>query len=354
MGEVALNVVEARNLSGEDRNSYCIVKCENVKEKTDVVESNICPFWNQNFKFKVSGSEKAVTIEVWDKGFMGGDFLGQVSVPFTDNGKAKWYPLQSRGKKGEEISGDLKVKIIVTGSIAQVAKSDLAASSKPRNLEDDPNLDPMERQTRQNIREAEGIAKDSKQTMARVLQKLDETEQIATNTNETLNRQGEQIRGIQSKVDGMQDNMDSVDENVKKIDSLGYSIFRHFAPQKKKDARDTNAELDKKYAKQEKEKEKEQAKGSRGGGEVDASGRSKQNHPKELRVLSDEARQDVEETDEMIDQAGAAVGRLKNLAQAMGTELDKQNDQLGQLHTDVTTTNDRVQKSTRKVNKLAN
>lgn len=346
-----MNVVEARNLSGENRNSYCLVKCESFKEKTEVVEANICPFWNQNFKFKVAGAEKAVLIEVWDKGFMGGDFLGQVSVPFSDNGRSKWYPLESRGKKGENIAGDLKVKIVVTGSIANVAKSELTGSGGGRNQRsaNEDQMDEQTKKTMQTIREAESVAKDSKQTMARVLGKLDETEQIANDTNTMLVKQGEQIKGIQSKVDHMEDTMDAADENLKKIDSLGYSIFRHFVPKKKKDGRDTNAELDKK---QEKEKEKEK-KSERGGGEVGGGAKGRYNHPDELRVLSDDARRDIEETDEMIDQASAGVGRLKNIALQMGTELDEQNKRLEVLDNGVQRTNDRVVKSTKEVNRLA-
>jgi len=359
MGDVSLSIIEARNLAGESRSSYAIVKCEKFKDQTNVVESNICPFWNQTFKFKVSGSDKGVHVEIWDKGWVSGDFLGQVDIPFSDNGRTKWYPLQARGKSGEQISGDLKAKIICTGSIAtSAAKSELTtAGVSPRSprADDDEGGDPVQKQTLQNIREAESTAKESKETMQRALAKLNETEQIATETASTLNAQGEKIRKVQGQVDHIEDTMDQADENLKKIDSLGYTIFRHFMPKKKKDAKDTNAVLDKKETKAQQKAQKKGGSAVSGstdrGGEVVQKARS--NRPEELRVLSEDANRDIEETDEMIDQAAVGVSNLKRLAQSMGEELDRQNDRLESLDSSVNKTNARIQKSSKEVSRLA-
>eukprot|EP01097_Dermamoeba_algensis_P001189 TRINITY_DN1445_c0_g1_i4.p1 TRINITY_DN1445_c0_g1~~TRINITY_DN1445_c0_g1_i4.p1 ORF type:complete len:191 (+),score=56.16 TRINITY_DN1445_c0_g1_i4:551-1123(+) len=189
--------------------------------------------------------------------------------------------------------------------------------------------------------------------MQRTLAKLNETEQIATETASTLNAQGEKIRNIQGKVDHIEDTMDQADENLKKIDSLGYTLIRHFFPKKKKDAKDTNAVLDKKEAKAQ---QKAQKKGGSAvepdrGGETVQKARS--NRPDELRVLSEEANRDIEETDEMLDQAAIGVANLKRLAQGMGEELDKQNQRLGELDNSVARSNARIQKSSKEVSRLA-
>eukprot|EP01098_Paradermamoeba_levis_P007803 TRINITY_DN3248_c0_g1_i1.p1 TRINITY_DN3248_c0_g1~~TRINITY_DN3248_c0_g1_i1.p1 ORF type:complete len:248 (-),score=90.28 TRINITY_DN3248_c0_g1_i1:141-884(-) len=222
------------------------------------------------------------------------------------------------------------------------------------------------------LKDMEDKAADSKKRMQSILRTIDETAQMGQETLVVLNEQGERIRKVQDQVDYIQDNMDRADQTIHKIDSVSYSMYRHFVPEERKPPRNTNAKLD----------EKLQNKGSNSVPASPAPSASSSffsffssSPPKtptttpvpknttplqysyatslpQEEVMTQKTRKDLHETDVMIDDALEGVKKLKGLAIQYGQALDEHNGRLDTLSVGVVRADARVRSANKKVDKI--
>jgi Ca2+-dependent lipid-binding protein len=101
---------------------YLIISFNGQKKRSKIIMQNLNPRWNQKFVFdlpeKPAKDGHKLVIECWDWDMIGSDdFMGIVNlhvnsedIKQTEKSKEEvetWKPLQGRGKKKEEISGDI-------------------------------------------------------------------------------------------------------------------------------------------------------------------------------------------------------------------------------------------------------
>lgn len=78
---------------------------------------------------------------------------------------------------------------------------------------------------------------ESKNIMTRVVQKLNETNEIGTETLATLDHQTEQINQIDNSLNSIRVNIKNADKDINQINSIWYSIYYYFFGKKKTDTR---------------------------------------------------------------------------------------------------------------------
>mmetsp|Transcript_9249 Transcript_9249/g.38033 ORF Transcript_9249/g.38033 Transcript_9249/m.38033 type:complete len:913 (+) Transcript_9249:141-2879(+) len=84
-----VQVVEARNLApkgiGGTSNPYIKVQMGKKKKKTKTMNKTLQPVYNELFEFKLtSSSEKELVLVAWHKDKMNSQFLGKVTLPYTE------------------------------------------------------------------------------------------------------------------------------------------------------------------------------------------------------------------------------------------------------------------------------
>lgn len=201
--------------------------------------------------------------------------------------------------------------------------------------------------TKEQIREAEALAKSSKETMQRVLSRAEETRKVAAGTLETLGQQGEQIRRIQASQDRIHTNTDTANRHIRSIESVGGQL-QNALTSDTPTRYDSNAKLDKR----EKEMRLQAAHGKedKKAKKVTLKGK-KEELPEELGILSKEAQQDVRDTDRMLDTLQGSLSDLKLMALNMGAEVAVQNERLDALNRSSTDNRARLQATNARVKK---
>jgi len=126
--KLKVSVIAGRSLAGQtNSNIYCEVMVLDKKgeklgrnKNSRVVRFSSTPKWDERLEFDASANEfSGLFIRCWDKHTFRRDrFMGQVTIklnPEVLRGEAlidDWFPLSQRGgKKKEEVSGDLQLRI---------------------------------------------------------------------------------------------------------------------------------------------------------------------------------------------------------------------------------------------------
>ncbi|KAI9474253.1 MAG: C2 domain-containing protein [Benjaminiella poitrasii] len=120
------------------------MRVNNKKYKTKPIKQTLNPVWNTHFDIHVSPKKKPshLTFTVWDKDTLGRDFLGEVTIPFTNifdrnnhgvsdgvprnyndpNNHESYFQLAKR-KESNNVSGDICLKFgIVEEHIGDVKR----------------------------------------------------------------------------------------------------------------------------------------------------------------------------------------------------------------------------------------
>ncbi|KAI9207931.1 phosphatidylserine decarboxylase-domain-containing protein [Polychytrium aggregatum] len=145
MSTLRIQIISGRNLMAKDRGGtsdpYAILKLGDQSHKTQVINKTVQPTWNASFDLIVTSVLHFSTIQitVWDKDFIGRDFLGQITIPIVDfqsyfpvlpfddpKNIPVWHPLLPRDPK-EEITGDIQLKVGFVGPIQEDLKKLLSA-----------------------------------------------------------------------------------------------------------------------------------------------------------------------------------------------------------------------------------
>lgn len=323
--------------------------------ETEVLVRSSNPKWNQSFSFRVPSVEAdalgELSITVYDtndkKKRKSHLFLGEVRFHMADYCDVKFdyteprkYRLQGRGKKAEPVKGDLEVKIgmILPGSNRKKL-SKLKRAAGVRQQQEDMTTDEL-------IDEAEAVADASHATSERALRQALETRRVGGDILDNLGDQGKQLQRIQNKVDDVDALQDQEEDHLREIESPLGALKN--AIMGKKRYRNTNKKVAKTEEKMSKRKQHQRKKQQQQVAKEHK--KMEKRHPKasetqpyqpDLSVLSDEHQRRVEETDGNIDQIGAVVQDMKELAVAIGDEIEKQQPQLETLTDTVLEAKDR-------------
>eukprot|EP00002_Diphylleia_rotans_P001016 TRINITY_DN10556_c0_g1_i10.p1 TRINITY_DN10556_c0_g1~~TRINITY_DN10556_c0_g1_i10.p1 ORF type:complete len:1388 (+),score=278.91 TRINITY_DN10556_c0_g1_i10:174-4166(+) len=112
-----VGVIEARNLLAADRQGtsdpYCKVTIQGKSQKTEIIDAQLNPTWNQTLVFKgITEVKGTIMIEVLDHDkFSTDDSLGIVEIPLADTREEvldQWYDLKPKSK-GAEARGSVHI-----------------------------------------------------------------------------------------------------------------------------------------------------------------------------------------------------------------------------------------------------
>jgi Ca2+-dependent lipid-binding protein len=122
--KVQVVVSEARDLVAADRGGtsdpFAVAQIAGLRAvKTKVVKKTLDPKWGETLVLKVpSGNTEPLRIQVYDHDQFGSnDFLGEIIIPLDvmDVGQVvdKWYDLEPRQGKDDEVSGSIHLQIVM-------------------------------------------------------------------------------------------------------------------------------------------------------------------------------------------------------------------------------------------------
>lgn len=183
---------------------------------------------------------------------------------------------------------------------------------------------------------------DSLRSARNSLAMLHGTKEVAADTLQALDAQGEQIKNMQADVDHVLHNEAIAERHLRSIASIWGSFCNWFRPHPVA-PNHVRENTDKKSDKKQ-EKSKRQNSGVKtlfAGDIVDTT-----------KMSSDSANK-IRETDDVLDQMGPALDDLLAMAKEMGSELNKQNQDLQVLTETTIDANTGVKKQTRETRRLA-
>jgi len=136
-GQLFLSVLSGHGLAAKDRSGtsdpYCVVKFNNQKYKTSVVQKSLDPEWQDaDYYFEVPKSATEGTIEVlcYDYDVIGkDDSMGKASIKFSSlspDGKVEEEKHKLVPLKKEAVSGTLKLRVAYVSSEFAIANEKIA------------------------------------------------------------------------------------------------------------------------------------------------------------------------------------------------------------------------------------
>mmetsp|Transcript_20021 Transcript_20021/g.50799 ORF Transcript_20021/g.50799 Transcript_20021/m.50799 type:complete len:488 (-) Transcript_20021:115-1578(-) len=143
--ELCVVIDSGKDLAAKDSNGlsdpYCTVNWRNKKFRTRVCKATLCPVWKECFflgDFDPTKNE-VLEVEVWDKDrFASDDFMGRVRLVMSNFDKVglrkEMYPLQTRGRDKEEVSGQLRLEFIVKSKDLAVPQKAAAPTKKGKEM----------------------------------------------------------------------------------------------------------------------------------------------------------------------------------------------------------------------------
>jgi len=124
---LSVTILSGRNLVSKDSNGlsdpYVVVHLldsngnvdKKSKQKSSVNEKTLNPVWEgEILRLETKNDTSGLEVSVWDQDKIGSDeFMGQFVIPASEltsgSIKQKWYTLQSRQGKEDEVTGDLSI-----------------------------------------------------------------------------------------------------------------------------------------------------------------------------------------------------------------------------------------------------
>eukprot|EP00026_Physarum_polycephalum_P005577 Phypoly_transcript_05612.p1 GENE.Phypoly_transcript_05612~~Phypoly_transcript_05612.p1 ORF type:complete len:602 (-),score=84.00 Phypoly_transcript_05612:29-1834(-) len=120
-GQLLIEVVEGRALAVKDisgtSDPYCVLKIGKQISKTNIVEKNLDPVWNEAFSFEIITQMYSFIVEVFDWDALSKDDpMGMVQINMKsledENPHDEWYTLVPQ--KNEKVSGQIRLKLQYT------------------------------------------------------------------------------------------------------------------------------------------------------------------------------------------------------------------------------------------------
>lgn len=222
--------------------------------------------------------------------------------------------------------------------------------NRKTNPFDDDSEDEFEQVNRDEIRSQMQQARDrTLDSTKRSLALIEDSHDIAIQTGEELQCQGEQLNRIERNLDKIQSDMSIANRHIKSVNSVFGAIGNYFkkAPKPKDTSpqsspgsglSDLQADASLYYRTRDSESRGYEA-GARGSGQFQRSAFSSRDpHEREIEAN--------------LDLVSRGLGRLKEDALILGGEIERQNDQLGRLGGKADTAYNTVEESDKKVRRI--
>jgi len=122
-GQLILEVVAGRSLPVKDvtgsSDPYCKIKVGEQESKTNIMEKNLDPVWNEEFYFKVSPQLAYFSIKMFDWDMIGKDDpMGMIRISFSELADEclhdDWWQLKPQ--KAEKVSGYIHLRVQFTSA----------------------------------------------------------------------------------------------------------------------------------------------------------------------------------------------------------------------------------------------
>jgi len=364
-GTLEVVVYRGRNLAGKknDEKPTSSVEIKLGKEAvgTRVVENNSNPQWNTVHRFEnidITNSKLALELTLRDKKEK---FAGRIRVPISENLNnpdlpehkkfrlEQWFPiLDKKLNEDPSITGDIQVKMRFLSKDELKEKEDAKARAqekvqqesanqrdkllegkkpkpmiRPVNLNDDLPAGPVDNivdeQTQQVLQQTERVRQESRDSTIRTMQKINEAQEVGTQSLEKLDRQGEQLRRIVGDSEQIEDDMKIAARNIRGIKSIWGAFANKFSKSPSGGRRQRSGAKDRENSVKEEEVVGPSA------AEVFGAAQYQQ--------LSDEQRKKYEEdaVDRDLEQISSGINNLKSLAMDIGKEIDSQTGTIDKL-----------------------
>ncbi|XP_062325651.1 synaptosomal-associated protein 23-like isoform X2 [Osmerus eperlanus] len=201
---------------------------------------------------------------------------------------------------------------------------------------------------------ANQVTDESLESTRRMLQMAEESRQTGVNTIVMLDEQGEQLKGVEQGMDQINQDMKQAERNLTDLSRCcGLCVCPC--------DRVTSIEHDSRYKRT---WGTGGDNGSAGEGGEDGvvcrqppgvgNGKAPQQQQSAtssgLKRITNDARED--EMEENLDQVGSIIGNLKNMAMDMGTEIEKQNQQIDRINDKADMNKARIDEANQRANKL--
>ena len=383
-GCLLIHVMGARGLAGKDKDKmsdpYCLLKIGSQTFKTQPIERNLAPRWNETFRYEMTESCPDIFLTVWDektKQFMGEVTIsleGPKEIPFQ-LAKEHWHRL--RGKKEAPRTTDIKqmkkqrkaakskakkhdYSDLVSGEVlirlGQKASNDsssgsltsaLMKSNQPVRFED------YEKVALEDIiAEAEQIVDESLQSTERSLRLTHQIRELGFSTLAQLQDQGEKLRHVQEGVIQINADLKQGERELRSISSIGGAImnsmtsrpenykYRHIN-QKKNVVGEISAEDALRYQLDDPHR-------SLAGSSADAYSTRQMLRDGAFDQLSAGAQHSMLRTEDNLDEISAALDDISMMSKQMGAEIQEHNRMLEELGPAVARTTERTKRAANK------
>ncbi|TPX61259.1 hypothetical protein SpCBS45565_g07296 [Spizellomyces sp. 'palustris'] len=213
--------------------------------------------------------------------------------------------------------------------------------------EDFDNTDWLQRKTKK-------VQNDSLHSTRRALQRLNETDAIATSNLTKLNQQSEQLYKVNSRLESAEQHVKVSDSKADHLKSLNrYFFLPSFGGKKAREREDAakreNAERstrDESALSRDRQARDERFQSVRNANYM-SSTRGMYSTPQGIERDDTE-----EEIDNNLDQISSGLMRLKMMSQSMNTELDSQKDMIGRISDRTDRTGEKIRTTTRKIERI--
>ncbi|KAJ0008641.1 hypothetical protein NQD34_016056 [Periophthalmus magnuspinnatus] len=212
------------------------------------------------------------------------------------------------------------------------------------------NMDDMT--VEQMTMRANQVTDESLESTRRMLQMAEESKQTGANTMVMLDQQGEQLRHVEEGMDQINHDMRTAEKNLTDLSKCcGLCV----CPCDRVSSIEHDSRYKKTWGTSDGEGDSNssgvvsrQPSGVRNGqaGQVNAS----QPSGPYIKRITNDARED--EMEENLEAVGGIIGNLKNMAQDMGNEIDKQNKQIDRITDKADMTKVRIDEANTRANKL--
>ncbi|KAK6479241.1 synaptosomal-associated protein 23-like isoform X1 [Huso huso] len=197
-----------------------------------------------------------------------------------------------------------------------------------------------------NLR-ANQLTDESLESTRRMLQMAEESKETGVKTLTMLDEQGEQLHRVEEGMDQINEDMKHAEKNLTNLTKCcglcvcpcdrakNFEVSDHY-----KKTWGTGTESSAKVV-------SSQPSGTTQNGQQTSSGGPGGPY---IKRITNDARED--EMEENLDQVGSLIGNLKNMALDMGTEIEKQNNQIDRITVKAETNKVRIDEANQRANKL--
>ncbi|XP_067099669.1 synaptosomal-associated protein 23-like isoform X2 [Osmerus mordax] len=203
---------------------------------------------------------------------------------------------------------------------------------------------------------ANQVTDESLESTRRMLQMAEESRQTGINTIVMLDEQGEQLKGVEQGMDQINQDMKQAERNLTDLSRCcGLCVCPC--------DRVTSIEHDSRYKRTWGTGGDNGSAGERdedgvvcrqppgvGNGKAPQQQQSATASGPYIKRITNDARED--EMEENLDQVGSIIGNLKNMAMDMGTEIEKQNQQIDRINDKADMNKARIDEANQRANKL--